>query len=152
MAHIEYLATRGPEGVKNGRLMQPIRVLVVDDEQDFASAIVVQLNRRGFRAAAVFSGQEAVESVRTTEYDALVLDLKMPGMDGLETLSAVRQQDPHLEVVVLTGHGSVSAGIGGMQLGAADFLQKPVALNTLCTAIEVAAERSRCARSAHAEL
>jgi DNA-binding NtrC family response regulator len=127
--------------------MNPIRVLVVDDEQDFATAIVAQLKRRGFRAAAVFSGEAAVESVRETEFDVVVLDLKMPGMDGLETLRLVRKADPCLEVVVLTGHGTVAAGIDGMQLGASDFLQKPVAIEALCSALADAAERSRFNRN-----
>ena len=122
--------------------MSAIRVLVVDDEKDFASAIVAQLARRGFQASAAFSGPEALESIQADDYDAVVLDLKMPGMDGLETLQKIRRIAPHLEVIVLTGHGTVAAGIGGMQLGAADFLQKPVHIQTLCTAIEAAVERS----------
>ena len=130
--------------------MDSIRVLVVDDERDFATAVVARLARRGFRASAVFGGREAIESVKETEYDAIVLDLKMPEMDGLQTLQAVREIDPHVEVIVLTGHGTVAAGIGGMQLGAADFLQKPVAIETLCTAIGAAAERSRAGRNSAA--
>jgi DNA-binding NtrC family response regulator len=126
--------------------MQPIRVLVVDDEKDFASAVVERLALRGFQASAVFSGQEALKSISITEYDVIVLDLKMPGIDGLETLKAVRQIDPDLQVLVLTGHATVSAGIGGMQLGAADFLQKPVAIETLGRSIEAAAERTRSCR------
>jgi DNA-binding response OmpR family regulator len=127
--------------------MNSIRVLVVDDEKDFATAAVTQLTRRGFRASAVFSGVEALEAVKASPYDAIVLDLKMPGMDGLQTLKAVRRTDPYVEIVVLTGHGTVAAGIGGMQLGASDFLQKPVAIETLCMAIEAAAERSRASRN-----
>ena len=127
--------------------MQPIRVLVVDDEKDFASAVVERLALRGFRALAVFSGQEALKSISITEYDVIVLDLKMPGFDGLETLKAVRQIDPDLQVLVLTGHATVSAGIGGMQLGAADFLQKPVAIETLGRSIEAAAELTRSGRA-----
>ena len=126
--------------------MQPIRVLVVDDEKDFASAIVDRLTVRGFQASAVFSGQEALQAIRIAEYDAIVLDLKMPGIDGLETLKAVREIDPDVQVLVLTGHATVSAGIGWMQLGAADFLQKPVAIGTLGRSIEAAAERTRSCR------
>jgi DNA-binding response OmpR family regulator len=128
-------------------MSDPIRVLVVDDERDFATAIVAQLARRGFRATAVFSGRKAVEAVTSDVFDAIILDLKMPGMDGLETLRAIRRLDAHVEVLVLTGHGTVAEGIGGMQLGAADFLQKPVPIETLCMALEAAAERSRSGRT-----
>ncbi|MBP1595263.1 MAG: response regulator [Acidobacteria bacterium] len=131
--------------------MSAIRVLVIDDERDFATAIVAQLTRRGFQASAAFSGPEALESIQAAEYDAVVLDLKMPGMDGLETLQKIRRIAPGLEVIVLTGHGTVAAGIGGMRLGAADFLQKPVHIHTLCTAIEAAVERSGARRSEAAD-
>jgi two-component system OmpR family response regulator len=126
--------------------MDAIRVLIVDDEQDFATAVVARLTRRGFRAAAAFSGREAIESVKSTQYDAIVLDLKMPEMDGLQTLHLLQQIDPNLAVVVLTGHGTVASGIGGMRLGAAEFLRKPVSIETLCTAVEAAAERTRADR------
>ncbi len=127
--------------------MKPVRVLVVDDEKDFATAIVERLSTRGFLASAVFDGPQALEAVKETQYDAIVLDLQMPGMDGLQTLQAIRQIEPDMQVIVLTGHGTVAAGIGGMQLGAADFLQKPVAIETLCSAIEAAAERSSASRN-----
>jgi DNA-binding NtrC family response regulator len=123
--------------------MRPIRGLVVDDEKDFASAVAERLASRGFLASAVYSGQEALKAVSAIKYDVMVLDLKMPGMDGLETLKAVRQIDSDVQVLVLTGHGTVSKGIGGMQLGAADFLRKPITIATLCTSIQAAAELSR---------
>ncbi len=131
--------------------MDAVRVLVVDDERDFATAIVTRLIKRGFHAFAVFSGREALESVKEAQYDVVVLDLKMPEMDGLTTLGELKNLDPQLEIVVLTGHGTVAAGIGGMQLGAADFLQKPVAIGTLCAAIEAAAERARSSRNKNGE-
>jgi DNA-binding response OmpR family regulator len=127
--------------------MKPLRVLIVDDEEDFASAIVSRLNKRGFTAFAAFSGQEALEHVKSAEYDAIVLDLRMPEMDGLKTLGRIRQIDPDVRVLVLTGHGTVAEGIGGMQLGAADFLQKPVEINILCASIEAAAEQTRSDRA-----
>jgi DNA-binding NtrC family response regulator len=127
--------------------MDPVRVLVVDDEKDFATAIMERLKRRGLNATAAFGGQEALKSVSENVFDAVVLDLKMPGMDGLETLRAIRHMDPDVQVVVLTGHGTVSSGIEGMQLGAADFLQKPVTIETLCASLEAAADRTRAARA-----
>ncbi len=128
-----------------------VRVLVVDDEEDFATALVSRLVRRGFDAVPAFSGQQALTRLRAAPADVIVLDLKMPGMDGLETLREVRRLDPHVQVVVLTGHGTVTAGIDGMQLGAADFLQKPTSIEQLCTAIEVAAIRARESRVAAGE-
>ena len=127
--------------------MEPVRVLVVDDERDFATAIVERLAVRGFLASAVFGGPQALEAVTGIKYDAIVLDLKMPGMDGLQTLQAIRQLEPDIPVIVLTGHGTVAAGIGGMQLGAADFLQKPVAIEKLCSALEAAVEQARTSRN-----
>ncbi|MEW5984733.1 MAG: response regulator [Acidobacteriota bacterium] len=116
----------------------PIRVLVVDDEVDFATALASRLQRRGFTADAVFTGEDAVRRAEAGEADVLVLDLKMPGTDGLETLRRVRRRTPSVRVIVLTGHGTVESGIDGMQIGAADFLQKPADIDTLCAAIVTA--------------
>ena len=124
-----------------------IRVLVVDDEEDFASAITERLARRGFSAAAAFSAEQALMLLSQSPSDVVVLDLKMPGMDGLTALREIRKLDPSVQVIVLTGHGSAASGIEGMQGGAADFLQKPVTIETLCAAIAAAAERSRESRS-----
>jgi DNA-binding response OmpR family regulator len=123
-----------------------IRVLIVDDEEDFATALVERLRRRGFAADAVFAGRAALERLTgtgtETSYDVAVLDLKMPGVDGLTTLREIKRTGLEVAVIVLTGHGTVSSGIDGMQIGAADFLQKPVDLEALCTAIRAAAERA----------
>ena len=126
----------------------PVRVLVVDDEEDFATAVATRLRRRGYSTSAVFSGRDALRLVQETQYDVMVLDLKMPEMDGAEVLRQARRLDPHLEVVVLTGHGTVRTGIEGMQLGASDFLQKPLPIEHLCTVVETVATRSRKSRAA----
>jgi DNA-binding response OmpR family regulator len=120
----------------------PIRVLVVDDEEDFATALVERLRRRSFAADAVFTGRAALERLSAGAYDVAVLDLKMPGIDGLATLREMKRSGLGVAVVVLTGHGTAASGIEGMQFGAADFLQKPVDLDALCTAIRAAAERT----------
>jgi DNA-binding response OmpR family regulator len=124
----------------------PIRVLVVDDEVDFATALASRLNRRGFAAAAVFTGAEAVRAVGEGEVDVVLLDLRMPGMDGLSALREIRRVAPDTRVIVLTGHGTVSSGIEGMRIGAEDYLQKPADIETLCTAIAAVVERERGAR------
>jgi len=118
-----------------------IRVLVVDDEEDFALATNQRLRRRGFDSHVALSGDTALAMLSGSSFDVAILDLRMPGMDGLETFRALRRIDPELQAVFLTGHGTVAAGVEGMQLGAADFLQKPADFETLCTAIKVAAER-----------
>jgi len=120
-----------------------IRVLVVDDEEDFAVALAARLERRGFAAAFVFNGPDAVAAARAGAVDVAVLDLKMPGMDGLETLRELARVAPAVRVIVLTGHGTVASGIEGMRVGAEDYLQKPADIETLCTAIVAAAETVR---------
>jgi DNA-binding response OmpR family regulator len=119
-----------------------IRVLVVDDEEDFATALVERLRRRGFAADTVFTGRAALERLSRATHDVVVLDLKMPGIDGLTTLREIKRAGLDVAVIVLTGHATVASGIDGMQIGAADFLQKPVDLEALCTAIRAAAERA----------
>jgi DNA-binding response OmpR family regulator len=125
---------------------QPVRVLVVDDEQDFAEALVHRLRKRGFAAEAVFGGEAAVAQVVRATYDVVVLDLRMPGLDGLGAWQQLREHDPALQCVVLTGHGSAAAGLKGMELGAADFLQKPTDIDVLATVIQAAAWRGRLGR------
>jgi DNA-binding response OmpR family regulator len=125
---------------------QPLRVLVVDDEEDFATALVLRLRKRGFEAEAVFSGQAGVDQVVRSHYDVVVLDLRMPGLDGLGAWQQMREHDPGLACVVLTGHGSTAAGLRGMELGAADFLQKPTDIGVLTTVIQQAGWRGRLAR------
>jgi DNA-binding response OmpR family regulator len=121
----------------------PIRVLVVDDEIDFATALTARLQRRGFAASAAGSGADAIRAAGERVIDVVLLDLKMPGMDGMATLRELRRVDPRLRVIVLTGHGTVASGIEGMQTGADDYLQKPADIETLCTAIVAVAERTR---------
>ena len=127
------------------RKAETVRVLVVDDETDFATALVERLQRRGFEAEATFDGREALARLGAARFDVAVLDLKMPGMDGLATLRAIKRAGLVVAVIVLTGHGTVASGIEGMQIGAADFLQKPVELEALCTAIRAAAQRAETA-------
>lgn len=126
----------------------PIRVLVVDDEVDFATALAARLRRRGFAADAVFDGAAGLHRAAEGDIDVLVLDLRMPGMDGLETLRQVRRAAPAVRVIVLTGHGTVESGIEGMQIGAADFLQKPADIETLSAAIVAAASREPAGEAA----
>jgi two-component system, OmpR family, response regulator len=123
--------------------MDRFRVLVVDDEEDFVDTLVKRLKDKGLDAAGVLSGIAAVELVREKDFDVCVLDVKMPGMDGIEALAELKKKRPMLEVVMLTGHGSVEAGIRGLQLGAYDFVMKPVPFSELLAKIVQAYERKR---------
>ena len=131
-------------------MASPIRVLVVDDEVDFAEALVSRLATRGFAARAAFSGPDAIDQLRASTFDVVVLDLKMPDMDGLATLRELQRLDPDLQTIILTGHGTVASGIEGMQLGATDFLQKPVDIEPLCTVLVAASQRTAELREAAA--
>ena len=111
------------------------KVLLVDDEQDFLETLSSRLEMRGLKVSAVTSGEQASAVAKEQEYDAIVVDLSMPGIDGLETLKRIKANNPNAEIIMLTGHGSVASGVEAMKLGAGDFLQKPVELTELMSKI-----------------
>lgn len=113
-----------------------LKVLIADDEVEFASTIVARLKLRNFTATMANSGKEALEVIEHETPDVLLLDLKMPDLDGLEVLASLKENYPHLAVIILTGHGSFEAGRKGMELGAYDYVMKPVDLNILIKKIE----------------
>ncbi len=115
-----------------------IRVLIADDEVEFASTLQTRLSLRKFETSMTNSGEATVTAVEKDQPDVLVLDLKMPDLDGLEVLARVKQSYPDLQVIILTGHGSFEAGREGMELGAFDYLMKPVDLGQLIEKIEEA--------------
>jgi two-component system OmpR family response regulator len=121
--------------------MDLVRILVVDDEEDFLETLVNRLNRRGMSAQGALSGREALKMMEEKEFDVVVLDVRMPGMDGLEVLREVKNRWPFVEVILLTGHGSVESGIEGMRLGAFDYVMKPADLEVLIEKIQQARER-----------
>ena len=121
--------------------MEEAKVLLVDDEKDFNDTVVKRLCRRHMQAASAYNGQDALDFLERSEMDVVVLDVKMPGMDGLETLREIKKRFPRLEVIMLTGHASVESGVQGMALGAYDYLMKPVELDTLVDKIHQAQER-----------
>lgn len=106
-------------------------VLLVDDEEHFLDALTERLKVRGLKVDAVTSGEEAVSKVQDHNFDAIIVDLAMPGIDGIETLRRIKDQRPDLEIIMLTGHATVKSGIEAMKLGAEDFLEKPIDLNIL---------------------
>ncbi len=131
----------------------PINILLVDDERDFVEILSLRLTDAGHRVRTAFSGQEALSVLAETEGDALpeidvmVLDIKMPGMDGIETLKQVKAKYPVVEVILLTGHGAVDTAIKGLKSGAFDYLLKPADFEELTTKMEAARKQ----RDAHAE-
>lgn len=108
-----------------------MKVLVVDNEQAFASILADHLRACGIEAKGVYSGNEALASVPTFRPDVMIVDLQMPDMSGLDVLSQVKILDPTIEVILLTGNGSFDIGIASMQLGAYDYVLKPVDLDQL---------------------
>jgi len=106
-------------------------VLLVDDEEQFLEVLSQRLKARGLKVDTVTSGEDALRRVEDHNFDAIVVDLAMPGIDGIETLKRIKEKRPDLEIIMLTGHATVKSGIEAMKLGAEDFLEKPVDLNDL---------------------
>lgn len=122
--------------------MEKTRVLIVDDEQEFARSLAERMENRGLETETVFSGEEAVERIKSQPFDAVVLDMAMPGMDGIETLKAMLAINADLQVIILTGHATISAGVTAVKEGAFEFLEKPVKIEALVGKIDQAKERS----------
>ena len=121
--------------------MEKFKVLIVDDEADFLETIVKRLRARDIDVSGVESGYLALEALDSSSPDVIILDVKMPGMDGIETLREIKQKKPRTEVIMRTGHASVETGIQGMQLGAFDYLMKPIALDELLEKVRQAYAR-----------
>lgn len=121
--------------------MAKFRALIVDDEIDFLETIVKRLQNRNIAVLGVESGEKALEVLASQEFDVVVLDVKMPGMDGIDTLREIKKKKSLVEVIMLTGHASVELGIQGMQLGAFDYVMKPVPLDELLDRMRQAYER-----------
>lgn len=116
--------------------MENLSVLLVDDEEDFLRTIVKRLLKRGIAAQGVSRGEEALTLLAEEPRDVVVLDVKMPGMGGLEVLKHIKAQWPTTEVIMLTGHASVDAAMEGMDHGAFDYLMKPADLEDLLYKLE----------------
>jgi DNA-binding NtrC family response regulator len=124
-------------------MMDTLRVLIVDDEDDFRETVVKRLNARKIQAEGAASGIKALEVLKEKDFDVIVLDVKMPDMDGIETLRHIKKMKPEIEVIMLTGHASVEFGLKGMQLGAFDYVMKPAPLNELLDTIGQAYNKKR---------
>jgi len=122
--------------------MPTFSVLVIDDELDFMETLVNRLQRRKLDAVGVSNGEQAIALLKQRSFDVILLDIKMPGgMDGIEALREIRRLQPLSEVILLTGHASVETSLEGMQLGAYDYLLKPVKFEELLVKIAAAFEK-----------
>ncbi|MEE4135612.1 MAG: response regulator, partial [Desulforhopalus sp.] len=111
-------------------------VLLVDDEQDFLQVLKSRLQARGLEVTIASSGEQGVKEVEVGhQFDLIILDLAMPGMDGLETLRQIKSRQPEAEIMMLSGRGTIRNSIEAMKLGAVDFLEKPLELNKLLSKI-----------------
>ena len=114
------------------------KVLLVDDEEDFLETLAERMRSRGMDVTTTTSAADALKMAEEGAYDAIVLDLMMPEMDGLEALEAIKRKMPEVQVILLTGHATVEKGIEAMKLGAMDFIEKPADLKALTEKIHKA--------------
>lgn len=121
--------------------MRKPRLLLVDDETSFTENLLVLLSRKGYEVLTANDGERALRIIEEQEVDVIILDQVMPGMDGVTTLKELKKKRPHVEVIVLTGHGSVPSALDGLQLGAYDYLMKPIRLGDLEEKMEQAFQR-----------
>jgi len=121
--------------------MKNMKVLLVDDEEEFVKALAERLKMRDLRSDTVLDGEEALSFVEDQEPDVMVLDLKMPGIDGMEVLRQVRKAYPNIQVIILTGHGTERHEEEAKRLGAFDYLEKPVNLDVLVKKMKAAYRR-----------
>lgn len=118
-----------------------IRVLLVDDEEKFVQLMTERLTIRGYDVTSSLSGEDALKEVKGYNFDVVILDVLMPGIDGIKTLREIKSIKPLTEVILLTGHAAVDSAIEGMKLGAFDYLAKPCETSDLVAKIEKAHER-----------
>ncbi len=127
------------------------KVLLVDDETDFINSLSKRLEVRGLQVSIATRGQDALDLLDKEKFDIIVLDLSMPGMDGLKTLEYIKEIDKDAEIVMLSGHGSIKTTTEAMKLGATDFLEKPVDLPELLQKIAEAREKRILIMEKHAK-
>ena len=119
----------------------PTRVLLVDDEKDFVEMLGLRLEEAGENVTPSHSGQECLKVLEKKEIDVVILDILMPGMDGIATLKEIKNRFPLVEVIMLTGHGTTESAVEGMKLGAFDYLLKPAHFGELTAKLEAARKR-----------
>ena len=120
-----------------------MKLLLIDDESDFRNTLLKRLQRRNVDVHGVDSGEAALTWMKTGEADVVILDVRMPGMDGIETLRHIKSRHPLVEVIMLTGHASIEAAIEGMEIGAFDYLMKPMDMDQLLYKAQDAFKKKR---------
>jgi DNA-binding NtrC family response regulator len=121
--------------------MSDCKVLLVDDEVDFVEVLSDRLEARGLSVVKAHSGEQALEAAEGKVFDAIVLDMAMPGMDGIETLEGLLKINPVLQVILLTGKATLEQAAAAIRTGALDLLEKPADIDTLVAKIEMAATK-----------
>lgn len=123
--------------------MSNLRVLLVDDEVELVETLAERLELRGIDAEVVTSGEDALRLLLDYTFDVVLLDVKMPGIDGLEVLKLIRRQRPATQVILITGHGSTEDGENGLHEGAFDYVVKPIDIDTLIGRMRDAAAKAQ---------
>lgn len=121
--------------------MSEYKVLLVDDEVDFVDVLAQRLEARGLNVRKTHNGQDALAAAQDTVFDAIVLDMAMPGMNGIETLEGLLEINPDLQVILLTGRATLEQAVAAIRIGALDLLEKPAEIDDLVAKIELAATR-----------
>ena len=122
-------------------LKTPTHVLLVDDEKDFVEMLSLKLQEVEFKVTPAYSGEECLQTLAKNNVDVVILDIKMPGLDGIETLREIQRRYPIVEVIMLTGHGTIETAVEGMKLGAFDYLLKPADFDDLLNKLQGAKKR-----------
>ena len=117
---------------------QKIKILLIDDEEEFISTLAERLELRGYQCRTAGDGESGIQMIENESFDIAILDLMMPGLNGLDTLRQIKTTNKELPVILLTGHGSTKDGMEGMRLGAFDFLIKPLDIYVLIEKIKSA--------------
>jgi DNA-binding NtrC family response regulator len=117
------------------------RLLIVDDEEQFVEALSERLSMRDYDVTTALTGEDAIKKITSYNFDVVILDVRLPGVDGTEVLRTIKNLKPLTEVIMLTGHGTVEMAIEGMKLGAFDFLMKPCETEDLTVKIDKAHDR-----------
>jgi len=127
------------------------KVLLVDDEEQFLETLAERMRARGMEVTTATSAAEALKKVAEESFDAVILDLLMPQIDGIETLGILKKKNPDIQVILLTGHATVEKGVEAMKLGATDFLEKPASVEVLTDKIKKASAKRMVLVEKHTE-